>query len=155
AAEVARLGAHRGRRSMTRDLGVWTADDCPLVLIDYSPTPSAGARRPPIARHPTAGTGRRGSDHGARGGHRAVPRLGEPAGRPGAGRHLLVLQRGPEAHRRRGRRRSREGRCVSCGGTVMSGRLALVVNGADVEVDDRHAKTPLLWVLRDVLELRG
>ena len=33
--------------------------------------------------------------------------------------------------------------------------MRLVVNGADVEVDDRHAKTPLLWVLRDVLELRG
>ena len=28
--------------------------------------------------------------------------------------------------------------------------MKLVVNGADVEVDDRHAKTPLLWVLRDV-----
>jgi isoquinoline 1-oxidoreductase beta subunit len=33
--------------------------------------------------------------------------------------------------------------------------MKLVVNGADVEVDDRHAKTPLLWVLRDVLALRG
>ncbi|MDP9300664.1 MAG: 2Fe-2S iron-sulfur cluster-binding protein, partial [Actinomycetota bacterium] len=33
--------------------------------------------------------------------------------------------------------------------------MRLVVNGADVEVDDRHAKTPLLWVLRDALELRG
>jgi aerobic-type carbon monoxide dehydrogenase small subunit (CoxS/CutS family) len=33
--------------------------------------------------------------------------------------------------------------------------MQLVVNGADVEVDDRHAKTPLLWVLRDVLGLRG
>jgi aerobic-type carbon monoxide dehydrogenase small subunit (CoxS/CutS family) len=33
--------------------------------------------------------------------------------------------------------------------------MRLVVNGADVEVDDRHAKTPLLWVLRGVLELRG
>jgi isoquinoline 1-oxidoreductase subunit beta len=33
--------------------------------------------------------------------------------------------------------------------------MRLAVNGADVEVDDRHAKTPLLWVLRDVLELRG
>ena len=33
--------------------------------------------------------------------------------------------------------------------------MRLVVNGADVEVDDRHAKTPLLWVLRDVLEVRG
>jgi aerobic-type carbon monoxide dehydrogenase small subunit (CoxS/CutS family) len=30
-----------------------------------------------------------------------------------------------------------------------------VVNGADVEVDDRHAKTPLLWVHRGVQELRG
>src|SRR6266850_280405 len=34
-------------------------------------------------------------------------------------------------------------------------RMKLAVNGADVEVDDRHAKTPLLWVLRDVLGMRG
>ena len=33
--------------------------------------------------------------------------------------------------------------------------MKLVVNGADVEVDDRHATTPLLWVLRDTLGLRG
>ena len=33
--------------------------------------------------------------------------------------------------------------------------MNLVVNGADHEVDDRHAKTPLLWVLRDVLGMRG
>jgi isoquinoline 1-oxidoreductase beta subunit len=33
--------------------------------------------------------------------------------------------------------------------------VKLVVDGADVEVDDRHAKTPLLWVLRDVLGLHG
>jgi isoquinoline 1-oxidoreductase beta subunit len=33
--------------------------------------------------------------------------------------------------------------------------MKLVVNGADVEVDDRHAETPLLWVLRDVLGLHG
>jgi isoquinoline 1-oxidoreductase beta subunit len=33
--------------------------------------------------------------------------------------------------------------------------MKLVVNGADVEVADRHAKTPLLWVLRDVLGLHG
>ena len=33
--------------------------------------------------------------------------------------------------------------------------MKLVVDGADVEVDDRHAKTPLLWVLRDVLGLHG
>ncbi|MBV9417493.1 MAG: 2Fe-2S iron-sulfur cluster binding domain-containing protein, partial [Solirubrobacterales bacterium] len=33
--------------------------------------------------------------------------------------------------------------------------MKLVVNGADLEVDDRHAKTPLLWVLRDVLGLHG
>jgi hypothetical protein len=25
-------------------------------------------------------------------------------------------------------------------------RLKLTVNGTEVEVDDRHAKTPLLWV---------
>src|ERR1700760_2421092 len=33
--------------------------------------------------------------------------------------------------------------------------MKLEVNGADVEVDDRHAGTPLLWVLRDVLGLHG
>src|SRR4051794_11742316 len=33
--------------------------------------------------------------------------------------------------------------------------MQLIVNGAGVEVDDRHAQTPLLWVLRDVLALRG
>src|SRR3954471_10364532 len=33
--------------------------------------------------------------------------------------------------------------------------MKLLVNGADVEIDDRHAKTPLLWVLRDVLGLHG
>jgi isoquinoline 1-oxidoreductase beta subunit len=33
--------------------------------------------------------------------------------------------------------------------------MKLAVNGAEVEVDDRHAKTPLLWVLRDVLDLHG
>jgi len=33
--------------------------------------------------------------------------------------------------------------------------MKLVVNGAEVEVDDRHAKTPLLWVLRDVLGPHG
>ena len=33
--------------------------------------------------------------------------------------------------------------------------MKLVVNGAEMEVDDRHAKTPLLWVLRDVLGLHG
>ncbi len=33
--------------------------------------------------------------------------------------------------------------------------MKLDVNGAEVEVDDRHAKTPLLWVLRDVLDLHG
>ena len=33
--------------------------------------------------------------------------------------------------------------------------MKLVVNGTDVELDDRHAKTPLLWVLRDVIGLHG
>src|ERR1700752_1646181 len=33
--------------------------------------------------------------------------------------------------------------------------MKLVVNAAEVEVDDRHAKTPLLWVLRDVIGLPG
>ena len=33
--------------------------------------------------------------------------------------------------------------------------MNLKVNGADVEVDDRHAKIPLLWVLRDVLGMPG
>ena len=33
--------------------------------------------------------------------------------------------------------------------------MKLTVNSAEVEVDDRHAKMPLLWVLRDVLGVRG
>src|ERR1700730_15291939 len=33
--------------------------------------------------------------------------------------------------------------------------MKLTVNGAEVEVDDRHTKTPLLWVLRDVLGVHG
>src|ERR1700743_3221261 len=33
--------------------------------------------------------------------------------------------------------------------------MRLTVNGADLEVDDRHVQTPLLWVLRDVLGMRG
>jgi len=33
--------------------------------------------------------------------------------------------------------------------------VKLTVNGTDVEFDDRHAQTPLLWVLRDVLGLPG
>ena len=33
--------------------------------------------------------------------------------------------------------------------------MKLVVNGSEVEIDDRHAKTPLLWVLRDVLGMHG
>jgi isoquinoline 1-oxidoreductase subunit beta len=33
--------------------------------------------------------------------------------------------------------------------------LKLAINGAEVEVDDRHGQTPLLWVLRDVLQLHG
>ena len=33
--------------------------------------------------------------------------------------------------------------------------MKLNVNGTDAEVDDRFADSPLLWVLRDVLELRG
>jgi len=33
--------------------------------------------------------------------------------------------------------------------------VKLNVNGADAEVDDRFAASPLLWVLRDVLGLRG
>jgi aerobic-type carbon monoxide dehydrogenase small subunit (CoxS/CutS family) len=33
--------------------------------------------------------------------------------------------------------------------------VKLNVNGADVEVDDRFSDSPLLWVLRDVLELHG
>src|SRR6202049_3153572 len=34
-------------------------------------------------------------------------------------------------------------------------QLKLLVNGAEVEVDDPHAHTPLLWVLRDVRGLHG
>jgi aerobic-type carbon monoxide dehydrogenase small subunit (CoxS/CutS family) len=33
--------------------------------------------------------------------------------------------------------------------------MKLAVNGVEVDVDNRHAKTPLLWVLRDVLGLHG
>ncbi|HEX4430863.1 MAG TPA: molybdopterin cofactor-binding domain-containing protein [Frankiaceae bacterium] len=33
--------------------------------------------------------------------------------------------------------------------------MRLNVNGTDVDVDDRHAATPLLWVLRDVLGMPG
>jgi hypothetical protein len=33
--------------------------------------------------------------------------------------------------------------------------MRLVVNSSDVEVDDRHAKTPLQWVLTDVLDVNG
>jgi len=33
--------------------------------------------------------------------------------------------------------------------------VKLAVNGIEVDVDDRHAKTPLLWVLRDVLGMHG
>src|SRR5580698_4987266 len=36
-----------------------------------------------------------------------------------------------------------------------TGYVDLTVNGAGVQVDERHAKSPLLWVLRDVLNLRG
>jgi hypothetical protein len=33
--------------------------------------------------------------------------------------------------------------------------MKLVISGGHVEVDDRHAKTPLLWVLRNVIGLHG
>jgi isoquinoline 1-oxidoreductase subunit beta len=33
--------------------------------------------------------------------------------------------------------------------------LDLTINGANFQVDERHGKSPLLWVLRDVLSLRG
>ena len=33
--------------------------------------------------------------------------------------------------------------------------MNLVVNGIDVEVDDRYVKTPLLWVLRYVFGTPG
>src|SRR3984885_9617969 len=33
--------------------------------------------------------------------------------------------------------------------------LDLTINGATVQVDAREGKTPLLWVLRDVVNLRG
>jgi isoquinoline 1-oxidoreductase beta subunit len=33
--------------------------------------------------------------------------------------------------------------------------VKLTVNGVEAVVDDRHANTPLLWVLRDVLGMRG
>src|SRR6266436_9431853 len=33
--------------------------------------------------------------------------------------------------------------------------MNLTINGSAVQVDDRHAETPLLWVLRDVLGMHG
>ncbi len=33
--------------------------------------------------------------------------------------------------------------------------MKLTINGESFEVEDRHRDTPLLWVLRDVLDLRG
>ena len=33
--------------------------------------------------------------------------------------------------------------------------LNLTINGTNFQVDERHGKSPLLWVLRDVLNLRG
>jgi len=33
--------------------------------------------------------------------------------------------------------------------------MNLTINGSAVKLDDRHAKTPLLWVLRDVLGMHG
>jgi isoquinoline 1-oxidoreductase beta subunit len=33
--------------------------------------------------------------------------------------------------------------------------MRLTVNGVELEVDDRHAKTPLLWALRDLLGMHG
>src|SRR6202022_4180568 len=47
---------------------------------------------------------------GARGDHRALPRLGRPARSAGNRHHLLVLPRDPEAHGRRRCRGCREGR---------------------------------------------
>src|ERR1700739_3634244 len=35
------------------------------------------------------------------------------------------------------------------------GSVKLIVNGAEAEVDDRYASSPLLWVLRDVLGMHG
>ena len=33
--------------------------------------------------------------------------------------------------------------------------MNLTINGSAVKLDDRHAKAPLLWVLRDVLGVHG
>ena len=33
--------------------------------------------------------------------------------------------------------------------------MNLTINGSVVKLDDRRANTPLLWVLRDVLEMHG
>src|SRR5438132_5744135 len=33
--------------------------------------------------------------------------------------------------------------------------MKLRINGAELQVDDRHARTPLPWVLRDVLGMQG
>ena len=74
------------------------------------PTDAVGGRsqiahRTGIERLAHAG---RGSDQRAGGRDRAFPGLGRTARRPGPRRHLLVLQRGPPAHRSGGRGRGRE-----------------------------------------------
>ena len=53
------------------------------------------------------------------------------------------------------------GRCepancaTASGSSRVRSEMKLVINGADVELDGRYAKTPLPWVLRDVAGLHG
>lgn len=53
------------------------------------------------------------------------------------------------------------GRCepancaTASGSSRVRSEMKLVINGADVELDGRYAKTPLPWVLRDVVGLHG
>ena len=83
-------------------------------------------------------------------------RTGLDAGRHGRGRSSSSPD-GPNNHHHpvRTAHLGRGEPAANATGPAGSGRgrsqMKLVVNGADVEVDDRHAKTPLLWVLRDVL----
>jgi hypothetical protein len=53
------------------------------------------------------------------------------------------------------------GRCepancaTASGSSRVRSEMKLVINGADVELDGRYAKTPLRWVRRDVVGLHG
>jgi hypothetical protein len=68
---VRRSTRDRTRKQVTtKEPGVWTAEDCALVLIDYR-------------NHRTAGARRCGAGHGARGRHRTLARPGIATGLAG------------------------------------------------------------------------